>query len=293
MNTIKLEKISVEKTKREFPNIKYIDNDLVLIEDATKIKYANEPRRVTCKCFGLCTQGTAEYTLNTVKHTLRSGDIIIINNGQVISDYHQSDDFEGIALQISDAFFYEIFSSVHGLSMHFTFSRLHPVFHLNSEEKDNIITYFNLIKDKVAQTEHHFRRDTVRSLLQALIYDTAESIANFQQNSTMKNSRAETIFVSFIQKVEENFRDKRRVSWYARSLNITAKYLSETIKQVSMRTPNDWIDDYVVLEIRVLLRNSTKSIKEIAEYMNFPNQSFFGKYFKEHVGMSPSEYRKR
>jgi AraC-like DNA-binding protein len=73
---------------------------------------------------------------------------------------------------------------------------------------------------------------------------------------------------------------------------ISPKYLSETIKQISRRTPNEWIDNYVTLEIRVLLRNSTKSIKEIAQDLNFPNQSFLGKYFKEHVGMSPSEYRK-
>ena len=55
---------------------------------------------------------------------------------------------------------------------------------------------------------------------------------------------------------------------------------------------NEWIDDYVTLEIRVLLKNTTKPIKQIAEELNFPNQSFLGKYFKEHVGMSPSEYRK-
>ncbi|MBP3745794.1 MAG: AraC family transcriptional regulator, partial [Prevotella sp.] len=59
------------------------------------------------------------------------------------------------------------------------------------------------------------------------------------------------------------------------------------------RRPNDWIDNYVTMEIRVMLRNSTMSIKEIAQELNFANQSFLGKYFKEHVGMSPKEYRKQ
>ena len=71
-----------------------------------------------------------------------------------------------------------------------------------------------------------------------------------------------------------------------------AKYLSESVKSVSRRTPNQWIDNYVVIELRVMLKNSTKSIKQITEEMNFPNQSFLGKYFKEHVGMSPSEFRR-
>jgi AraC-like DNA-binding protein len=83
------------------------------------------------------------------------------------------------------------------------------------------------------------------------------------------------------------------VSWYGEQLCITPKYLSETVKQVSRRTPNEWIDNFVTLEVRVLLKNSSMSIKEIAQHLNFPNQSFLGKYFKEHVGMSPSEYRKK
>ena len=82
------------------------------------------------------------------------------------------------------------------------------------------------------------------------------------------------------------------MGWYAQQLCITPKYLSEMVKQVSRRTPNEWIDYYVTLEIRVLLRNSTMSIKEISQHLNFPNQSFLGKYFKEHVGMSPSNYRR-
>jgi AraC-like DNA-binding protein len=82
------------------------------------------------------------------------------------------------------------------------------------------------------------------------------------------------------------------VGWYAEQMGITPKYLAETIKTVSQRSPNAWIDQYVVLELRVMLRNTTKSIRQISEEMNFPNQSFMGKYFKEHVGVTPSEYRR-
>ena len=85
---------------------------------------------------------------------------------------------------------------------------------------------------------------------------------------------------------------ERRVNWYANQMNITPKYLSESVKQVSKRPPNDWIDRFVTMEMRVLLKNSTLSIKEIADRLHFPNQSFMGKYFKEHVGMSPMKYRK-
>lgn len=82
------------------------------------------------------------------------------------------------------------------------------------------------------------------------------------------------------------------MAWYARELNITAKYLSEVVKLISKRTPREWIDYYVVLEIRVLLRSSDLSVKEISNELHFANQSFMGKYFREHVGISPLKFRR-
>ena len=284
--------ITVESARRRKSGGSYIDNDLALIDDITKLTFPDGPRRTRGLILAICTQGTAEYRLDTINHAIGPGDIIIINSGQVIDSFYQSQDCLGAGFIISDSFFYEIISGVHDLSYLFTFSRTHPVFHLTQEEMANTMHYINLIKSKVENTAHRFRRDTVRSLIQALIYDTGETIARIQSDNRTRNSRAESIFVDFMMLVEKEFRRERRVAWYARQLDITPKYLAETIKSVSRRTPNEWIDDYVVLELRVLLRNTTMSIKEIANHMQFPNQSFLGKYFKEHVGMSPSEYRK-
>jgi AraC-like DNA-binding protein len=128
--------------------------------------------------------------------------------------------------------------------------------------------------------------------LLAMFYDMSNVIWRVEQSDVKTKKRADELFAQFIRLLEENFRTERRVSWYADQMNITAKYLSEMVKQVSKRTPNEWIDSYVMLEIRVLLKNTTKSIKEIAQAVNFPNQSFFGKFFKELMGISPSEYRK-
>ena len=110
--------------------------------------------------------------------------------------------------------------------------------------------------------------------------------------SDANSRRSEKVFTNFLKMVEENCRKERRVAWYAQQQNITPKYLSEAVKRVSGRTAVEWVENYVTMELRVLLKNSTKTIKEIANEMNFPNQSFLGKYFREHVGVTPSEYRK-
>ena len=151
--------------------------------------------------------------------------------------------------------------------------------------------YFWLLKKKVNETGHHFRRDTIRMLITTIIYDLSNTIYLIQSNEHHKPSRAEKIFSDFIQLAQENFRKERRVGWYAKQMCISAKYLSEAVKSISHKTPAEWIDYYVTLELRILLKTTAKSIKEIAIDLNFSNQSFLGKYFKERVGMSPKEYR--
>ena len=123
-----------------------------------------------------------------------------------------------------------------------------------------------------------------------MFYDLGNIIYRVQQHDNPR-TRAEAIFTDFIRMVEANCSRERRVAWYAQQLDITPKYLSETVKNVSRRTPNEWIDNYIMMEMRVMLKNTTKSIKEIAEELNFPNQSFLGKFFKDHMGVSPSDYR--
>ena len=291
MKNKELNEITISSTKSIYP-CSGIDDDLLLFDKVEDMPFPNEPRRIRCILLALCLKGKAQYSVNTKKHEVEENDIIIINEGQVTDDYLISRDFKGIGLMISSEFFKEIIKDVHELSSLFLFSRSHPVCTLKKNEVDNIIDYYRILKHKLEDTSHHFRKETVRSLLTTMIYDLSNVIYNIQNYNDKKQTRAEHIFTEFIHLLEQNFKNERRVSWYGQQLCISPKYLSETIKQISHHTPNEWIDNYVTLEIRVLLKNSTKSIKEIAQELHFPNQSFLGKYFKEHVGKSPSEYRK-
>lgn len=270
----------------------HIDDDIVLVDSLATLRLPVETSRMQCLFFALCLEGTAQYTVDTVPQTVEAGDVIIIGNGQTVSDAYVSPDCRGVVILIGDGFFNEVVKDVHELSQLFLFARDYPVYRLTDSEMTDAIRYYSHMKIKADQTTHHFRREVVRSLFTTLIYDLSNAIYRVIHSRTIRHTRSESIFIDFIRLVEQNFRSERRVSWYSEQLCISAKYLSETVKQISRRTPNDWIDNYVVLESRVLLRNSSKSIKEIAQELNFSNQSFFGKFFKEHVGMSPQAYRR-
>ena len=82
------------------------------------------------------------------------------------------------------------------------------------------------------------------------------------------------------------------MEFYADKMCLTPKYLSKVIKEKSSKSASEWIDNYVTLEARALLKSTNMTIRQISDELNFPSQSFFGKYFKRHQGMSPKEYRK-
>ena len=114
-----------------------------------------------------------------------------------------------------------------------------------------------------------------------------------QQVTRQYKTRKEEIMAKFILLVSENFREQRQVSFYSDQLCVTSKHLSAVVKEISGRTAGDWIENYVTVEAKVLLRSTDMTIQEIATRLNFSNQSFFGKYFKHQTGLSPTEYRKQ
>ena len=270
----------------------YIEDDILLLDKLNEAPIPREPRRMNMIVVALCLKGKAQYTIDTQEQLVRKNDVLIISVRHVMDNFMASPDLEGLAIILSARFFRDVIQNVSDISSLFLFSKNHPVINFTQKEADVFISYFNLIKQKMTDTDNLFRRDVVRSLLLAMFYDLSNVIYRTRQSSDNRQTRADIIFTKFIHLVEGNYKRERRVGWYAEQLCITPKYLSETVKQVSRQTPNEWIDNYVILEIRVLLKNSTRSIKEIALEMNFPNQSFLGKFFKERVGMSPSEYRK-
>ena len=99
------------------------------------------------------------------------------------------------------------------------------------------------------------------------------------------------LFDEFMSLLQQYNKREHNVSFCAKQLNITPKYLSSVVKEVSGKTAARWIDESVILEAKALLKYSGMSIQEIAYCLNFPNQSFFGKYFRSHTGMTPSAYR--
>lgn len=285
-------KSSELQNTKSWGNAKYIEDDIIIVDDISTALIPKDPRRMNFLILALCTEGEATYTLDTQEMRIQKNDVLLILDRHVVSNFTASKDLKALCIIISVKFFFESIRNVGDVSSLLLLSRNFPVIKLAQEETETFQSYFYLLKTKAADKQNKYRRKLVSTLILAMFYDLSNVVQRMLNTDSMRQTRAEIIFTKFIKLLEGNFKQERRVGWYAEQLCITPKYLSETIKNVSRRTPNEWIDNYVTIEMRIQLRNSTKSIKEIAEEMNFANQSFLGKYFKEHVGISPSEYRK-
>ncbi len=277
---------------RKWGNSEYLDDGLVLTDRIADAPIPKEPTRMNFILMALCKHGKAQYSIDTREQTVKPGDLLFISERHIVDNYMASPDFECLCIMVSTEFYHGFIQNVKNVSSLLLFSMNNPVVSLTPREIQVYSNYYQTIREKMSDRGHHYRTNLVKALLLAMFYDMSNVIWRVEQQESKSQTRADVIFANFIRLLEQHFRQERRVSWYAEQLCITPKYLSEIVKQVSKRTPNEWIDNYVILEIRVLLKNSTKSIKEIAEELQFPNQSFLGKYFKEHIGVSPSQYRK-
>ena len=165
------------------------------------------------------------------------------------------------------------------------------VFKNNEQEKQMQEVFAKTVKHVLKQTDNPFRLQMVQHVMMAIFYasDKPQSISN---NSDVIRTNADLLTKQFLELVKENFRKERQLKFYADELCITPRYLSRVVKECSGSSAADWIERYVVLEARALLKSTSMNIQQISDSLNFPSQTFFGKYFKRRVGMSPKEYRR-
>ena len=294
MNNNGIKELSLRLTQVAHDHTDFIDGDVLLVDRLNRALMPTSPHRLTFILVALCTSGECRFTIDTQQFTIKKNDLVIISDRHIVDSFSATDDADGLVMMLSVNFFYEIVRNVSEVSRVCCFSRSHAVVWLEDREGELCRSYFYFLKEKIGDPANKFRRNIVGTLILVMFYDLSNVILRVQEEThNKKQTRAESIFTKFIRLVELHFRHERKVGWYALQLGITPKYLSETVKSVSSRTPNEWIDSYVTLELRVMLKTSTKSIKEISDEMHFPNQSFLGKFFREHVGVTPTAYRKK
>lgn len=141
-------------------------------------------------------------------------------------------------------------------------------------------------------SKNRFREHIARNLLQVFFLNTYDKVQRFFTKEQISgNNRKDQLFKKFISLVHAHCTTQRDVAFYAEQLCISTRYLAAITKEVSQQSAKEIIDSFLMLELKVALRSTNLSLKEIADHYHFPDQSFFGRYFKKHTGISPKQYR--
>lgn len=272
----------------------HISHDVVLVDTLKTLPELTGARRLSlCMFMGVCTDGVASITVNGRKRIASRNNVMLITDESVVDNINFSPDFDGIGFFLSYKMLQEILKDIQNMSGLFLLTHNYSIFEITPDELETLRLYLGQMRKRIATPHRRYSLEVVRLLILTMIAEMREALERIVQGREPEDrqSRAERIFVQYIQLVEKHYKEQRQVQWYAAQMELSPKYLCEAISAVSRRSPNEWIDKFVTTEIRNRLRYTNKRISEIAAEMHFPTQSFFGKYFKDNVGVSPSDYR--
>ena len=271
----------------------YISNELAMLHGEPMVfrllVQQTPPFVINDHRLGIITRGEGEVNFNLVDHHLTEGTLIYIGPGTIITPIRFSNDLElqGIGLladfpmPFADGQFPSAFN---GQVRDFQL----PVAKEDLQTARNILdTLWHLVH----QPDYH--RQTASSLVAALMHHYDRLFHQQADNLAATRSREQTIFDRFILLVNQHCREQHQISYYAECLCLTERYLGTIVRQTSGTTAKEWIDRALIARIKVELRHTDKSVARISEEMNFPNPSFFSKYFKRLTQQTPAQYRSK
>jgi AraC-like DNA-binding protein len=266
------------------------EDKFTLLENPAYKSVVNHPVKLDTVVSIICIKGQMDGTLNLKKFTAKAPCLFIVLADQILQCDYFSDDFTGLTIIMSKSFLEDSFVDIQ-LSMPLFRSVLdNPWIQLNQEELKSMLEYFFLLQRTIRRKENPNLRETLKHLVLGFFYGTGYRFHIVHDES--QKSKQDILVEKFLTLVKENYRKERMIEFYSEKLFLTPKHLSRVIKERSGKSSGEWIEDHVMLEARALLKSTDKTIQQISDELNFPSQSFFGKYFKRRAGISPKEYRK-
>ena len=275
-----------------YHNLKYNDGEICFADNITSIPGLMSQFQVNFIAYVMVLEGTLTVELNNVPYQLEKNCSLFVDRKIVVKDVKHSDDFTCLICAMSTDMGFSFFNK--SLTQSVMHLMSNPVIKMEQDEVDLMLKYYELLVFKMDHPEMNFGRETVRDIIRCFAYDLLSNInkhLNQEQGDEMLR-QGDRIFRRFLLLLAENSNVNRSVQSYADELCVSPKYLTSICRKHSDYTASELIASSVMSRIKQLLLYSDLSIKEVASAMGFYNLSFFGKYVKKHLGLSPNNYRK-
>lgn len=279
----------------ELDKVTVSDNNIVVFDSIESLSNLKLPITSRTLWSISCINGNLKLTVDGNIREMNASNLMVLAPGHEISSIESSKDFSGFAINTTMKNIEAVLPAMSRALICYKAFSSNPVIEIDECDMHNQIAYHNLLKSKLKDSGTHYSQTIINSICEALIFETLDlymkHLGETENTNILRHTRSEELFYKFILLVEKRYKECRVLTTYARDMCVSTKHLSAIVKDISGRTAGSWIDSYVIMEAKRLLRFSRMPIQEIADELHFANQSFFGKYFKNNTGMSPSEYR--
>ena len=287
-----IKRASIDKLKSRFETA-YYSEDMVITPLVMFRELDDLTALIQGVSIGVTVSGTAKIKINGKLHELRPNTLFIFNENTVIEQVKASIRSSGYMITYSRQYLNSIHVDTQDLISIYHGFLGEPCVQVEPAEAAYIHDISKLMRSVLCDYAPTASREKIISSLFAAMFHYVMGI--LQQHSIPGNgsvsNRTDELFNHFLALLREHCSTERSVEFYAQKMGITPKYLSIILKKKSGRNASKLIDEAVVYEAKRLLKYSGLSIREIAIKLNFASQSFFGKYFKQRVGVSPSRYK--
>lgn len=241
----------------------------------------------------LCHTGNFTFLFNDIKMKCTSGEFVFWFAKSKLTDLKFSKGFNATVLLVENHFLNDNVPDQNLSIDAFLHSRQYPVKELNDKkDRQRVLSNFQLLSAKFHDKEHRFYEEALKLQMRLFILEMWHTFAN-EYERRKRSLQTGTLYERFMHLVEEHCMKEREVQFYANQLHITPKYLNYVSKENSDITASEWIQRYAKERIVLLLENKNLNIAEIADKMEFSSRSFFTRYVKKVLGVTPSEYRNR
>lgn len=247
------------------------------------------PRVVDAAGLCICLSGESEAIIGTQSYLIKKGDMVVVFPNEILHIRGKSADFKGYTIACTQEFLMSV--NIPSSTSLYLYIKNNPCISLKQEEQEGLLKMCDFLREHDARKEHPCRDEISRHLASAILYEVIGIYKRGEPLKVQPYSRKNKLYFEFIQLVAKYHHCQREVDFYADKLCITSRYLSSICKEVSGITSKGCIDHHIINHARLLLVTTDNTILQISEELNFPNSSFFSKYFKKHVGVTPKVYR--
>ncbi|MBR4793047.1 MAG: AraC family transcriptional regulator [Bacteroidaceae bacterium] len=263
------------------------------LQEKPAFNYLKYPFRIDCYVAAYCVEGSVDCSVNLTDYHLTAGTLLLFTPGNIVK-ITEDRDLHLTLICASTSFITGIGINPSKFLVEAMDVLSDPCIHLSPDETAMLHKYVNLALD-ITKTNPQFLKESIGGLVSSVFYQFAGFLADSKRRQDMetpvRTTRQRQMLEQFIKLAINDHAREHLVGYYADKMCVTPKYLSKIVKETSGRSVPDWLSELLILDAKNMLRHSDMTIKEISAQLNFPSQSFFFRFFKNHTGQTPTQYR--